>query len=242
MTANPPDTAFILAAGLGTRMRPLTDKTPKPMLEVGGIRMIDYAIQKLADIGVQHVIINTHYLSDVIESHLKNINRPRINISNEPALLDTGGGIKNVLPQLGEKPFYVLAGDSIWTDGPDSPALKRLAEHWSGDKMDMLLLLQPVDKMTLTKGVGDYDVNPDGTITRSLDQSGAYMFTSLRILSPRVFESSPNGIFSLLPLMDHAEKRGRLHGLIHDGDWHHISTPADLQRVNADLGDLAQET
>lgn len=227
-----PDHAFILAAGFGTRLRPYTDSMPKPMVEVGGVPMIDRALDALIAAGVTHVTVNTHYLADVLGAHLKKRSKPFITLSHEPTLLDTGGGVKKALATLGDKPFYVLAGDSVWTDGVSGNSLLRLAKNWNPDTMDILTLMQPLDRMVLTHGVGDYDVLLDGRCVRSKDKSGKYMWTNIRLNTPAIYRDAPAGAFSFLSLLDRAEAQGRLRTLIHDGDWHHISTPADLERVN----------
>jgi len=227
-----PDKAFILAAGLGTRMRPLTDHFPKPLIEVAGRSLVDRTLDHLADIGVPDVTVNLHYKADLLKSHLEQRTSPIIHFSHEEDLLDTGGGIKNALENFEGKPFYVLSGDGLWADGPDESALQRLSKAWDPGKMDILLLLQPVESMTLTKGTGDYHLEPDGRAVRSYEREGTYMFTSIRINKPEIFDGSPAGAFSYLDLMDQAQKRGRLFGLVHDGAWHHISTPEDLEAVN----------
>lgn len=224
-----PGSAFIMAAGMGTRLRPYTDTAPKPLVPVGGRPIIDYALDRLAEAGITNIAVNLHYRAEQLQSHLGS----RVRTVYEDVLLDTGGGMKNVLSLLGSDPFFAVSGDSIWTDAPGAPtALERMAAAWDDAKMDMLLLLQPLSRMTLTEGKGDYDVSPDGWAVRSRDKSGAYMWTSVRLCHPRLFDDTPDGPFSFLTLMDRAEKSGRLFGLVHEGDWHHISTPADLERVD----------
>lgn len=227
-----PDHAFILAAGKGTRLRPYTDSMPKPLVEVGGRSLIERILDRLKDAGVSRVTVNLHYMADMLEERLSQRTDMEIFFSREDSLLDTGGGIKKALHTLGDKPFYVIAGDSLWTDGPSGSALLRLAENWDDERMDILTFLQPVSAMALTQGVGDFDRADDGRTIRRPDKSGAYMWTNIRINHPRIFENVPDGPFSFLSLMDEAECRGRFYSLIHDGDWHHISTPGDLERVN----------
>lgn len=231
-----PDKAFILAAGLGTRMRPLTDRIPKPLCEVAGKSLLSRTITQLQQTGVKKIVINTHHLAQQITDHLKTRSGPEIVLSHEPVLLDTAGGIKNALHHFGpaghSEPFFVLSGDGLWTDAKAAPALPALAEKWNPAKMDILVLLQPVSTMKLTHGVGDYDIQPDGRAVRSHGQTGTHMFTSMRINHPRIFDRLPDGASSYLPLLDKAEKSGRLHAVEHKGDWHHISTQADLQAVN----------
>lgn len=227
-----PDHAFILAAGKGTRLRPYTDSVPKPMVMVGGRTLIDRTLDKLEEAGVTSVTINTHYMAPILEAHLEKRKSPAITISREAELLDTGGGVKKALATLGDRPFYVIAGDNLWTDGPSGNALLRLASHWDGDRMDILTLMQPLSGMTLTQGLGDYDLQSDGRVVRSLGKTGTYMWTNIRLNHPRLYQNTPDGAFSFLTLMDKAQVEGRFHALIHDGDWHHISTAADLERVN----------
>lgn len=232
----PPQSAFILAAGLGTRLRPYTDHCPKPMVRIAGRSIIDRALDRLEAAGVREVCVNLHYMADVLEAHLRARTGPKIRFFPEPALLNTGGGVKKALDFMQNAPFYILNGDALWTDGPSGPALLRLAEAFDPARMDLLLLLQPVESMVLTQGVGDYDLDaagaPFGKALRRTDQRGSCMFTGIRVVHPRLFENTPEGPFSFLTLMDRAQEAGRLFGLIHDGDWHHISTPGDLERVD----------
>lgn len=228
--------AFILGAGLGTRMRPLTDHIPKPMVEVGGESLIKRALRQLADHGVGDITINTHYKAPALRAHLADYEG--IYWSHEDVLLNTGGGIAQTLPHFAGEDFFVIAGDSYWIDTPPKTALQRLEEHWNPATMDMLLLLEPVSRMNLTTGVGDYTFTGPpgfGPISRSHSQTGTHMFTSLRINAARIFENTPEGAFSYLTLMDRAEEQGRLFGLEHDGLWHHLSTPEDVKAVNEAL-------
>jgi len=226
-----PDKAFILAAGFGKRLRPYTNDMPKPMLKVGDKPMIDSALDKLGKIGVKECVVNTHYKAKKIANHLKNKTNPLVKLSFEPEILDTGGGIKNAITHF-TAPFFVLSGDSVWEDSPKQNSLNTLAKEWDEKKMDILILLQPVSTMTLTHGVGDYDIDKQGRATRSPDQTGQYMWTSIRINAPHIFETAPNNSFSYLQLLDEAQNKGRLYAQIHQGNWHHISTPEDLETVN----------
>lgn len=228
-----PDKAFILAAGKGTRLRPYTDTMPKPMVSVGGISIIRQTLQKLLQVGVTDVVVNTHHLAPVLEEHLAGIKTPNITLSHEDELLDTGGGVKKMLQHFEEKPFFLINGDALWEDkNGENTALLRLAERWNDAAMDMLLLLQPVSGMSLTNGVGDYRLNDDGRAIRTPGKDGEFMFAGVRIVHPRLFEGSPDGAFSFLQLMDKAQQSGRLFGLAHTGAWHHISTPEELERVD----------
>lgn len=227
-----PDHAFILAAGKGTRLRPYTDSCPKPLVKVDGRTLIDRTLDKLEEAGVTKVTVNLHYMAPLLETHLSQRRTPEITFSYEDTLLDTGGGVKNALHTLSDKPFYVIAGDALWTDGPSGNALLRLAEHWDDEKMDILTLMQPLATMSLTDGLGDYNLKKNGHVVRSPDKTGSHMWTNIRINHPRIFDNTPDGAFSFLDLMDRAEKQERFYALEHDGDWHHISTAADLERVN----------
>ncbi len=223
--------AIILAAGLGQRMRPLSQDIPKPMVLVRGRPIIDYALDALAVHGVTRVVVNTHYKADVLEAHLKP--HKDIIISHEPVLLDTGGGIKQALTYLDTtKPVFVLAGDSIVVDAPHLKILQQLENAWRDDATDILLSLQPLSSMVLTKGVGDYALQ-EGKPVRTPDHSGAYMWNSARVLHPRIFIDTPRAPFSFLTLMDSAQAKGRLAACVHEGAWHHLTTPDDVVSVNA---------
>lgn len=233
MTTNKPDQAFILAAGKGTRLRPYTDNMPKPMVEVNGKPILKYILEKLNAEDVQHCVINLFYLGDRIENFFKNWKQPEITFSKETDLLETGGGVKLGLQYLNNTPFYLINGDALWEDKTNSKtALRQLSDAWNPAKMDILLLLQPTSTMTLTKGVGDYNLDTSGQAIRTPDKSGNHMFTGIRIVNPAIFKETPDGAFSFLQCMDKAQTQGRLHGISYDGLWHHISTPEDLEAVN----------
>lgn len=227
-----PTKAFILAAGFGKRLRPITDTRPKPMAEAHGRCLIDHTIDQLKAVGITDFVVNTHYRGAQLAEHLKKRTDVQITIYHEEEILDTGGGIKNALDHFNGEDFFVLSGDGLWDDAPESNALQRMMNIWNPEKMDILMLLQPVETMRITKGVGDYDLNDQGRAIRSHTQDGAHMFTSIRINRAGIFDGTPDDPFSYLTLMDKAESDGRLYGLINDGIWHHISTPEDLQAVN----------
>jgi MurNAc alpha-1-phosphate uridylyltransferase len=228
-----PKKAFILAAGLGTRMRPLTDSIPKPMVEVGGRSLIYHTLDKLDAAGVREVMVNMHYKPEILQAHLDNYPQQKLKIhtSFEPEILDTGGGIVKVLPFFGDQPFFVIAGDAFWTEGK-LPAFEQLTQQWDDVRMDILTLMQPLTRMTLTQGAGDYDVLPDGRVQRSLDKNGHSMWTNIRLNHPRIYRNCPQGPFSFLKIMDETQSKGRFFAMEHSGDWHHISTPQDLTAVN----------
>jgi MurNAc alpha-1-phosphate uridylyltransferase len=221
------DTAMILAAGRGERMRPLTDKMPKPLIPVGGKPMLEHTIARLKAHGVVNIVANAHHFAEQIVDRLKG----RAHVIVEDRLLDTGGSVKNALPLLGDKPFFVLNGDGLWRDGPADPALNRLEGRWFSDRMDALLMLQPLHKVIgrEPKDRGDYFIEPRGRLRfRGQAPLSPYVFASVSICQPRLFRDSPDGPFSLLQLWHRAEAEGRLHGVIHDGEWFHIGTPQAL--------------
>lgn len=232
------DTAFILAAGLGTRLRPYTDAMPKPMVPINGKSIIARAIEKLIQAGVTKIIVNTHYLSDVLRAHLNDIaqNLPapvRILQSYEPEILETGGGLKNARPLIGDGAFYILNGDALWDDTVEAPVLTQLAQQWDDSRMDIFLVLKHKDSIGQEEFVGDYTMDESGRLTRALNKDGDSMFAGIRIAHTRILENAPDGPYSFLRHMDEAQTKRRLFGLYHTAPWYHISTPDDLRRVDA---------
>jgi MurNAc alpha-1-phosphate uridylyltransferase len=216
------DTAMILAAGRGERMRPLTDTTPKPMIPVAGRSMLDRSMDRLAAHGVRTVVVNIHHLGEQIATHLDG----RARIVREDRLLETGGSVKHALPLLGDGPYFILNGDGLWRDG-SHPMLSRMEAVWDPNHMDALLLLHPIEKAIglEAKDRGDYFLDADGRAQhRGSAPSAPYMFASVSICDSRLFGDSPDGPFSLLKLWTRAEAAGRLHGVVHDGDWFHVGT------------------
>ena len=234
-----PRRAMILAAGLGERMRPLTDERPKPLIEVRGRALIDAILERLEAAGVAEAVINLHYLGHKIEAHLKDRTSPRIVFSHESERLETGGGVRKALPLLGEAPFFVINGDVCWLDGC-TPALRRLADAWDEARMDALLLLHPTAFAVGYEGRGDFMLGPDGRLRRRGEREVApFVFAGLQILHPGLFEGAPEGSFSLNSLYDKAAARERLWGLRHDGEWFHTGTPEQLAEVEAALHHLS---
>jgi MurNAc alpha-1-phosphate uridylyltransferase len=224
---------MVLAAGLGVRMRPITDTLPKPLVRVAGETMLDRALDKLAVAGVTAAVVNTHHLADQIAAHLKGRTQPEITVSHEADVLETGGGVLNALPKLGDAPFFVVNSDSIWDDGP-VPALTRLAAAWDDAAMDALLLVHPTVSAVGYSGSGDFFLDLAGKLSRRREQQIApFLFTGLQILHPRLFEGLEPGKFSLNRVWDRALEAGRLHGLRHDGAWYHVGTPEALDEVEA---------
>jgi len=225
-------TAMVLAAGLGTRMRPLTLTKPKPLQLVGGKTMLDHALDKLVVIGIERAVVNTFYLPEQIERHLCLRRDLEIIISREVELLDTGGGIKNMLHHFGEKPFLSLNADLPWIDGA-IPSLQRMTAAWSTETMDALLLLMKTDKARGFSAKGDFAMHADGRVHRmGLQPPLAYVWISAQILKPQLFKTVPEKIFSNNVIWNKAEAGSRLYGLEHDGTCYHVGTPEDLQQAN----------
>jgi N-acetylmuramate 1-kinase len=232
-SSHTPRRAMVLAAGFGTRLKPITETTPKPMVAVAGRPMIDTVLDRLEAIGVQDVVVNTHHLAEIIESHLRKRATPHIQISREEEILETGGGVTKALPLLGADPFYVINGKIIWLNGK-TDALIRLAEAWDDGRMDALLLLQPTATAVGYGGPGDFFLDQLGAIRRRRHWEVApFVYAGIQILHPRLFKDGPRGAFSLNILYDRAIDAGRLFGLRHDGEWFHVSTPEQLAEVEA---------
>ena len=223
-----PKTAMVLAAGLATRLRPLSLNRPKALMEVAGKTLLDHALDRLAEAGVVRAVVNTHHLADQIETHLAGRKRPAIQISHEETILDTGGGIAHALPLLGPDPFYAINAKIVWRGGQEE-ALKRLAAIWDSERMDALLLLQPTVTAVGYEGPGDLNMDEFGSLRfRGAQEIAPFVYASIQIVHPRLFKDAPQGAFPLRPLWERAAAAGRLFGLRHDGEWYHVSTPAGL--------------
>lgn len=232
-------TAMVLAAGLGIRMRPLTDALPKPLVPLLGRPLIDHVLDRIADAGIARAVVNVHYQADLIERHLANRRHPRIAISDErDALLDTGGGVARALPLLGAGPFLIHNADCVWIEGPGSN-LDRLIASFDVERMDSLMLLASPAGSLGYSGLGDFVMDEQGLIRRRGEHdNGACAFTGVSIAHPRMFAPAPAGRFSLNRLWDQAIAAGRLFGLPMQGVWMHVGTPHALtaaeQRMSAD--------
>ena len=230
-----PKTAMVLAAGMATRMRPVSQGQPKALIEVAGKALIDHALDRLAGVGVEQAVVNTHYLGEQIEHHLAGRKRPAIQISHEETILDTGGGIAKALPLLGSDPFYVVNAKIVWRGG-QIEALRRLAAIWDDARMDALLLLQPTVTAVGYDGPGDLSMDQFGLVRfREAREVAPFVYASIQILHPRLFADAPKGAYPLRPLWERAAAAGRLHGLRHDGEWYHVATPQGLAEVQARL-------
>jgi N-acetyl-alpha-D-muramate 1-phosphate uridylyltransferase len=229
-----PRRAMVLAAGLGVRMRPLTDRTPKPLVTVGGKALIDHVLDRLAAAGAETVVVNVHHLADQMERHLAGRRAPKIVISDERGeLLDTGGGVVKALPALGAAPFFHLNADTIWIDGV-KPNLVRLAEIFDPARMDALLLLAATQNSVGYAGRGDFGMAPDGRLSRRAEREVApFVYAGVAILNPSMFAGAPAGAFSLNRLFDRAIEIGRLYGLRLEGVWMHVGTPEAIAAAEA---------
>jgi len=214
---------MVLAAGLGTRMRPLTDSCPKPLVQVAGRTLIDRVLDRLIEAGVETAVINTHYKAAMLERHFEGRDRPRLHFSREAELLDTGGGVQRALPLLGPGPFFTINADALWTDG-ERGMLVTLAARWDEALMDALLLLQPTERTVGYTGNGDFERQPGGRLRRRQQGAAPFVFAGVQILHPRLFKDAPPGAFSLNLLYDRAQAAGRLFGQVHSGGWYHIGT------------------
>ena len=235
-----PKTAMVLAAGLATRMRPFSLERPKALIEVAGKTLLDHALDRLAEAGVERAVVNTHHLAEQIERHLAGRRRPAITLSHERQILDTGGGIAQALPLLGADPFYVINAKILWRGGKQE-ALHRLAAGWDPAWMDALLLLHPTVSAVGYDGLGDCTMDQLGRIAfREPREVAPFVFASIQILHPRLFEGAPaseakGAAFPIHPLWRRAIEAGRLYGLRHDGEWYHVATPQGLAEARLRL-------
>jgi MurNAc alpha-1-phosphate uridylyltransferase len=227
-------TAMVLAAGYGTRMKPLTDHLPKPLVPVAGKPMIEYALDKLRAYGIQKVVINVSHLKDRLTAYLSAGRGLAFTISEEAEPLETGGGLKKALPLLGNEPVFTINSDILWLDEQES-ALKRLARHWNDAKMDVLLLTQSKARaIGYDKGEDHLFIKPDNTIEWN-DQEAPYIIAGIGILHPRVLVKAPEGKFSVKILWHQALKRNRLFCLPHHGQWFQTGTIKDIKTAEKHL-------
>ena len=219
------DTAMVMAAGLGKRMRPLTASQPKPMVRVAGKALIAHALDRLADAGVERAVVNVHYYADTLEAHLKERARPAVTISDErQELLETGGGMKTALPHLPD-PFFCLNSDNIWLDGPRD-AFTDLSERWNPDEMDALLLVVPHARASNFRGLGDFHMSPHGLLKRRLaGRVAPFIYTGIQLVSHRLLRDSPEGRFGTMELWERAMAEGRLVGASFTGGGYEVGTP-----------------
>lgn len=228
--------AMILAAGRGTRMRSLTDETPKPLIKVSGKTLIDRIADKIAAYGIKDCVVNVCYLGDQIKANLTKRADLSFSFSTEEEALETGGGVKKALPLLGSAPFFVLNADPLWTEKTSS--LRRMAQAFDETRTDILLLLWPVERIYGHDGKGDYFLENGKPRRRKKNEDTApFVYAGAQILNPRIFDRAPDGKFSLNLLYDIAESEERLAAVVGDGDWYHVGTPEALALAEQRLKD-----
>ncbi len=228
---------MVLSAGLGTRLRPITDEKPKALVTVQGRTLLDRALDHFESVGVKRVVVNTHHKAEMIERHLAARKTPAITISREPTLLDTGGGIANALPQLGE-PFFAVNSDAVWLNGR-VPALIRLAQVFDPECHDCALLMQETVPAVGYEGRGDFSLDQLGVPRRRGENEVVpFLFAGIQLLSHRLFAGEPVEPFSMNRLWDKAIARGRIVAIVHDGTWYDVGTVAGLAATESRLGEL----
>ena len=232
------DTAMVMAAGLGKRMRPLTASQPKPLVRVAGKPLIDHALDRLAEAGVTKAVVNVHYLADALEAHLGARKTPAVTISDERGeLLETGGGMIKAQERLPD-PFFCLNADNIWLDGPRD-AFVDLSARWDTEAMDALLLLVPHVRALNFRGAGDFYMDPNGLLRRKVaGRIAPYIYTGIQLVSHRLLREAPEGRFSTNVLWDRAIEEGRLYGLPFTGQWFEVGTPQAIRPTEDALGSV----
>lgn len=226
---------MVLAAGYGTRLKPLTDRVPKPLIEVAGKPMIDYALDRLRAYGIEEVVINISHLKEQLAAYLAQRSDMKILLSEETEPLETGGGLRHALPLLGTEPFFYINSDIIWLDDGE-PGLNRLDRHWDDTRMDFLILAQPKSKAVgYDRGEDHLFIKPENTIGWS-DQEAPYIIASVGIIHPRVLAGSPAGKFSAKVLWLEALRKGRFFCVPHEGRWFQAGTPNDVAKASELLG------
>jgi MurNAc alpha-1-phosphate uridylyltransferase len=227
---------MVFAAGLGTRMRPLTDKSPKPLVKVAGAALIDRCLAPFAAAGVERAVVNVHHFADQVEAHLQGRTRPMIVISDErEKLLDQGGGIKKALPLLGEAPFFVCNTDAFWIEGPKSN-LARLSAAFDPARMDAILLVASSAASVGVDWPGDFMMAADGRLQkREARHVAPFVYTGVGIVKPESFRVVPDEVFRLAPLLFDSAARGRLFGVRLDGLWLHVGRPESVDEAERAL-------
>lgn len=219
---------MVMAAGMGKRMRPLTATQPKPMVRVAGKPLIDHALDRLQEAGVARAVVNVHYLADALETHVTTRSIPKVTISDErDMLLETGGGMIKAQPHLPD-PFFCLNADNIWLDGPRN-AFVELSERWNPDDMDALLLVVPHMRAANFNGKGDFNMDPNGKLSRRKSgRIAPYIYTGIQLVSHRLLRDAPPGKFSTNILWNRAIEEGRLFGVSFTGQWFEVGTPQSI--------------
>ena len=232
-----PKTAMVLAAGIGSRMRPLTDDRPKALVQVGGRALIDHVLDRLEAAGVETAVVNVHHFADQMTAHLAGRAHPRIEIADErAALLDSGGGIKNALPRLGPEPIFVANIDSLWLGGK-TPPLEAMKAAWDPERMDMLLLLVPRGQGIGFEGPRGFFLSAEGHVIHSADDANPAPFANVgfQIMKPDLLDNEPDGPFSILPIWWRLQAKQRIYGVVMDAFWMHVGDPAAREAAEARL-------
>ena len=232
------NTAMIMAAGKGTRMMPLTADRPKPLVEVGGVALLDHVLDHLRDAGVGKIVVNAHYRADQVEAHLAaHATDFDVSISDERDLLrDTGGGLVQALPMISDDPFICVNADNWWTNDGQN-AIARLMAHWDAARMDVLMLLVPLATAYNSQGIGDFNMDADGRLSRRVgDAPAPYVWTGIQLLSKKLIVDPPSDVFSTNVFWDRAIADGRCMGLVHEGMWFDVGYPAAITATEERLG------
>jgi MurNAc alpha-1-phosphate uridylyltransferase len=220
---------MVMAAGVGSRMRPLTDDRCKALVEVGGRALIDWTLDRLEGAGVETAVVNVHHFADRLEAHLKaRGGGMEILISDErEALMETGGGLVKAAPLLGDAPIYTANIDALWLDRGERE-LARLAAGFDPETMDFRLMLARPEALMGMNGAGDFTLGPDGRLARFRDdpQGSPLFYAGVQIMHPRVLAGLAPERFSTNRLWDAALARGRVTGAVMDVFWMHVGDPA----------------
>lgn len=234
-----PETAMIMAAGLGTRMMPLTADRPKPLIRVAGTSLIDHVLGHLRVAGIRRIVVNVHYRADQMRQHLAVHARDfDVTISDEGDLLrDTGGGLMQALPLIAGDPFLCVNADNWWSDGTEN-AIQQMARHWQAQAMDVLMLLVPRSRAGNHLGAGDFDMDADGRLSRRQAGTNAdYVWTGIQMMARSLVCDPPSDVFSTNVFWDRAMMHGRCFGLVHQGDWFDVGYPEAISATEAALTD-----
>lgn len=233
--SHPIETAMVMAAGLGKRMRPLTATRPKPLVEVAGKPLLDHVFDRLRSAGIKRAVVNVHYLADALEAHLKRkVSDMEVAVSDERSkLLETGGGLVKALSLIGDDRFLVVNSDNFWVDGPID-AIHLLASRWDEESMDALLLVVPLARANCHNGRGDFHMDQLGRLSRRRPgRIAPFVYTGIQLVSQRLFENAPDGAFSTNILWNRAIEAGRCFGVVHQGLWFDVGTPAAIAKTEA---------
>ncbi len=233
-----PGSAMVMAAGKGTRMMPLTADRPKPLIEVAGSSLLDHVLDHLRDAGVGHVVVNVHYRAEQVEAHMAGLERPMAyDISDERELLrDTGGGLVKAKQLIKADPFLCINADNWWTNGSGGNAIKRMAQAWDSDHMDVLMLVMPTEHAGNTQGQGDFDMDDEGRLSRHGDpRPRPYVWTGIQMMAKHVIVDPPEDVFSTNVFWNRAIAKGRCRGVVHTGSWFDVGYPAAIGATEAAL-------